>query len=93
MAAVAAFEKVNVEAVQGAVSSHFSNTADDAVLAEDILGILSPFFPEAGALEDIIVLLSALLPLASGFVKGDPNPIQDAQTTRNFQPGDPAARL
>lgn len=94
MSATAAFERVNVTAVQGAISSHFSNASDDAVVAEDILAILTPFFPEAGAVEDIIALFSALLPvIQQGGIKGDPNPIQDAQTTRNFNPGDPAASL
>lgn len=94
MAAAEAFEKVNVAAVEGAMSSRFSNVADDAIVAEDILAILAPFFPEVGALEDIIALLSALLPVAAALkIQGDPNPIEDAQTTRAFNPGDPAARL
>ena len=50
------------------------------------------------ALAPEISLIAAIAPyliqgFASGIIKGDPDPIHDAQTTRPFNPGDPAARL
>ena len=50
------------------------------------------------ALAPDIALIGAIAPfliqgIASGVIKGDTDPIHDAQTTREFNPGDPAARL
>ena len=69
--------------------------SDAEVLGEDALTVVSLADP---ALAPVLSVAAALLPyalnfIASGAIKGDPNPIQDAQTTRNFNPGDPAARL
>jgi hypothetical protein len=69
--------------------------SDVTVLGEDALSVASLADP---ALAPVLGVAAALLPIvlsgiASGAIKGDPNPITDAQTTRNYQPGDPAARL
>ena len=69
--------------------------SDVTVLGEDALSVASLADPE---LAPVLGVAAALLPIvlsgiASGAIKGDPNPITDAQTTRNYQPGDPAARL
>ena len=69
--------------------------SDVEVIGEDVLTVASLADP---ALAPVLSVASALLPyalnfIASGAIKPDPNPIQDAQTTRNFNSGDPAARL
>jgi hypothetical protein len=77
----------NILAGQGAA-------ADYELVGEDALKLaaLDPALAPAAA------VAAALLPFviegyASGLIRGDPDPIRDAQTTRNFNPGDPAARL
>lgn len=69
--------------------------SDAEVIGEDILAGAALADP---ALAPVLSVAATLLPYAlnfigSGAIKPDPNPIQDAQTTRNFNPGDPAARL
>lgn len=94
--AVIGLSSIDRTALDGAVASHLGNIQDDAAVAEDVLAILTPIFPEAGVIAEIIALLVALYPIAKALgveVHPDTNPMQDAQTTRNFNPGDPAARL
>lgn len=94
--AIEGLSSIDTTALSGAVASHLGNIQDDATVAEDILALLTPIFPEAAVLAEIIELLVALYPIAKALglsVKPAENPIQDAQTSRNFQPGDPAARL
>lgn len=75
---------------------HGAATLNDVeVLSEDALSVASLADP---ALAPVLSVAASLIPvafplIASGGIKGDPNPIADAQTTRNFNPGDPAARL
>lgn len=69
--------------------------ADYEAIGLDVLTAAAIIDP---ALAPEVSLISALAPLmiqgfASGLIKGDPDPIHDAQTTRNFDPGDPDARL
>jgi hypothetical protein len=87
-----------------AVSSGFADKAADEALAENVFDviapILAPYIIAAVGLE-AIPGLGLLLPLLApaialavmNFQGGDPDPIHDAQTTRTFNPGDPAARL
>ena len=87
--ALPAFAKAVEDILKGQGSA-----ADYETIGEDILKVaaLDP------ALAAPAAVAAALLPfvvqgVASGAIRGDPNPILDAQTTRNFNPGDPAARL
>ena len=71
------------------------SASDVEVIAGDALTVASLADP---AIAPTLSVAAALLPVAismiqSGGIKGDTSPIQDGQTTRNFDPGDPAARL
>jgi hypothetical protein len=72
--------------------------ADDELIGKDVLAVAAAIAstnPEAAAAVGLAAILAPLIieGIASGVIKGDPDPIHDAQTTRNYNPGDPAARL
>jgi hypothetical protein len=72
-----------------------AHLADYETIGLDALSAAAVIDP---ALAPEITVISTLAPfLIQGYlvgdIGGDKDPIHDAQTSRNFQPGDPAARL
>ncbi len=64
-----------------AVTSGFSNLADDEQLAGDALTLVAALFPSLALAVDIAEVLLALIEL--GAIKSDPLPMTDAQTTQS----------
>jgi hypothetical protein len=67
--AVGALQGIDANALQGAISSNLSNLADDAIVAEDVLGIIAIFFPAAGIIAALIALLVEVQPFLSIDIK------------------------
>jgi hypothetical protein len=94
ISAVQGLSSINTTALSGAVSSHLSNLQDDATVTEEVLGIIAVFWPPAGVIAQVIALDAELAPLVGiTTITPDADPEVDAQTTRAFNPGDPAAKL
>ena len=68
-----------------AVTSGFSNLADDEQLAGDALTLVAALFPSLTLAVDIAEVLLALVEL--GAIKPDPLPMTDAQTTESPHSG------
>jgi hypothetical protein len=88
--ALPSLEKALLSVVHG--TAHLSDYETIGLDALSAAAVIDP------ALAPEISLITTLAPFLiqgflSGAIKGDPDPIHDAQTTRNFNPGDTAARL
>jgi hypothetical protein len=79
----------------GRMVSGTATRADYETVGLDVLSAAGMADPE---IEPFLAVASWLTPevvrlIASGAIRGDPNPMTDAQTKRSYDPGDPAARL
>ena len=81
-------EQVNWKEVVKALELIGDSPLDKALLT------VMPFIPVVGlGLTAAAIAIPVLIFAAQHYEGGDPDPIHDAQTTRNYNPGDPAARL
>lgn len=72
------------------------DVGNDAEIVAAILGVMAPLqlFPGVLEAEAAVAAFAFLCNATKGLgIKGAADPIHDAQTTRTFNPGDPAARL
>lgn len=88
--ALPSLEKALAHLVRGTAHLH-----DYETIGLDVLTAAAVIDP---ALAPDIMVIAALAPVLVGVFEvhpphGDPDPIHNAQTTRNFNPGDTAARL
>ena len=72
-----------------------AHMADYETIGLDTLSAFAVIDPEYAPQIGIIVAVAPFLigAVETGVIKPDQDPEVDAQTSRNFQPGDPAARL
>jgi hypothetical protein len=77
--AVNALGDINTSALSAAWRSKFSDLDADAVLAEDALGVIAVFFPQAAAIAALIALLVEVKPFLDLHPPtGDVDPERDA---------------
>ena len=77
--AISALSDINTSALSAAWRSKFSDLDADAVLAEDALGVIAVFFPQAAAIAALIALLVEVKPLLDLHPPtGDADPERDA---------------
>ena len=82
-AAIKAFGDINTSALSAAWRSKFSDLDADAVLAEDTLGVIAVFFPQAAAIAALIALLVEVRPFLDLHPPtGDEDPEVDANAYR-----------
>jgi len=88
--ALPSLEKALLNLVHGT-----AGLADYETIGLDTLSAAAVIDPALAPDISVIIAVAPFLigAIETGVIKADPNPIQDAQTSRNFQPGDPAARL
>jgi hypothetical protein len=78
-AAIGALGNVNTGALAEAWRNKFSDLSADAALAEDALGVIAVFFPQAAAIAALIALLVEVRPLLDLHPPtGDEDPERDA---------------
>ncbi len=77
--AVSALGDIDASALSAAWRSKFSDLDADAVLAEDALGVIAVFFPQAAAIAALIALLVEVKPFLDLHPPtGDADPERDA---------------
>ena len=77
--AISALGDINTSALSAAWRSKFSDLDADAVLAEDALGVVAVFFPQAAAIAALIALLVEVKPFLDLHPPtGDADPERDA---------------
>jgi hypothetical protein len=82
-AAIQALGDINTSALSSAWRSKFSDLDADAVLAEDALGVIAVFFPQAAAIAALIALLVEVRPfLDLHLPTGDADPEVDSNAYR-----------
>jgi len=82
-AAIKAFGDINTSALSAAWRSRFSDLDADALLAEDALGVIAVFFPQAAAMAALIALLVEVRPFLDLHAPtGDEDPERDANAYR-----------
>jgi hypothetical protein len=82
-AAIRALGDINTSALSAAWRSKFSDLDADAVLAEDALGVIAVFFPQAAAIAALIALLVEVRPfLDLHLPTGDADPEVDSNAYR-----------
>ena len=75
-----------------AAAENPSSLAKDAKAVEDVIGLL-PIPPLEAGLAELVIAGFVALVTASGGGTITPGASGEGQTQRNFNPGDPAARL
>ena len=78
-AAIQALGDINTSALSAAWRSKFSDLDADAIVAEDALGAIAVFFPQAAAIAALIALLVEVRPFLDLHPPtGDADPERDA---------------
>jgi hypothetical protein len=82
-AAIKALGDINTSALSAAWRSKFSDLDADAVVAEDALGVIAVFFPQAAAIAALIALLVEVRPFLDLHPPtGDADPERDTNAYR-----------